>query len=197
MAKRMCHVVSVTRVAGLLILIHIKPEETQTIAQIPKELMFAAPGFPKGHVLLGYDKDGCCPMFIDKKCSIYEYRPQTCRQYDCRIFPATGLTVGDDKPLISQQEKRWCFNLSTRDESKLLSALQAAAKFLTTYSELLPAGFVLGNTTQQAILAIKIYDVFLRDEFMLENSADPKQCHDIAAAIKIAYAKFESGENNA
>ena len=35
--------------------IHIAPEETATLARIPKRLTFRAPGLPKGHVLLGYN----------------------------------------------------------------------------------------------------------------------------------------------
>jgi Fe-S-cluster containining protein len=27
---------------------------------------------------------GGCSMLIDKKCSIYDYRPLACRQFDCR-----------------------------------------------------------------------------------------------------------------
>src|SRR4051812_18756771 len=66
--------------------IHIKPEETRARARIPKALQFPAPGLPKGNVLMGYNKKGECPMLVDGKCSIYEDRPQTCRDYDCRIF---------------------------------------------------------------------------------------------------------------
>jgi hypothetical protein len=29
-------------------------------------------------------KSGGCGMFIDGKCSIYDYRPNSCRQFDCR-----------------------------------------------------------------------------------------------------------------
>lgn len=29
-------------------------------------------------------KEGGCGMFVDGKCSIYEYRPKACRQFDCR-----------------------------------------------------------------------------------------------------------------
>jgi len=29
-------------------------------------------------------KSGGCGMFIDGKCSIYDYRPIACRQFDCR-----------------------------------------------------------------------------------------------------------------
>ena len=71
--------------------IHIGPDETETLSHIPTELMFPAPRAPAGHVLLGYDENGHCPMLIDDQCSIYEHRPRTCRTYDCRVFPAAGL----------------------------------------------------------------------------------------------------------
>lgn len=29
-------------------------------------------------------KDGGCGMYVDNKCSIYTYRPLSCRQFDCR-----------------------------------------------------------------------------------------------------------------
>jgi Fe-S-cluster containining protein len=30
------------------------------------------------------NRSGGCAMFIDRKCSIYDYRPLSCRQFDCR-----------------------------------------------------------------------------------------------------------------
>ena len=65
--------------------IHISPDETATLARIPKELVFPAPRMPKGHVVMGYDRHGHCPMLVDGSCSIYVDRPKTCRVYDCRI----------------------------------------------------------------------------------------------------------------
>jgi len=35
-------------------------------------------------VVLYRKKEGGCGMLIDGKCSIYEYRPHACRQFDCR-----------------------------------------------------------------------------------------------------------------
>lgn len=29
-------------------------------------------------------KEGGCGMFVNGKCSIYDYRPKSCRQFDCR-----------------------------------------------------------------------------------------------------------------
>ncbi len=31
--------------------VHVRPEETQTLARIPRELLFPAPGLPDGNVL--------------------------------------------------------------------------------------------------------------------------------------------------
>ena len=76
--------------------IHIKPEEAQTLARISKKFLFPAPGLPRGNVLLGYDEHGHCPMLVDDKCSIYEHRPISCRNYDCRIFLAALITAGGD-----------------------------------------------------------------------------------------------------
>lgn len=143
--------------------IHIGPKETQTLARIPKELLFTAPGLAEGNVLLGYDENGHCPMLIDNKCSIYEDRPLTCRNYDCRIFPAAGLAAGDDdKPLITQQIRRWKFSLPTMLDRNQHLAVQTAALFLRERAECFPAGVLPRNSTQLAILAIKVYDVFLK-----------------------------------
>jgi hypothetical protein len=141
--------------------IHIKPEEIQTLERIPEELMFAAPGLPEGNMLLGFDEKGHCPMFINNKCSIYDYRPQTCRQYDCRIFTATGLHVDGDRVLISRQAGLWKFNFPEQQDQKDFSAVQSAAKFIQDHAECFPPGFIPGNSPQQAVLAIKVYKVFL------------------------------------
>jgi uncharacterized protein len=71
--------------------VHIAPDETDALAHVPAQVLFPAPGFPPGHVLMGYDDRGHCPMFVDGACSVYEHRPRTCRTYDCRVFAAAGL----------------------------------------------------------------------------------------------------------
>ena len=76
--------------------VHIGPDEVETISCIPAEFLFPAPGLPTGHVVLGYDERGHCPMLVDHKCTIYEHRPRTWRVYDCRSFPAAGVELVDD-----------------------------------------------------------------------------------------------------
>src|SRR5438445_2891533 len=109
--------------------IHIEPDEADTLARIPAELLFPAPGRPGGSVLLGYDENGHCPMLIDGKCSIYEHRPRTCRTYDCRIFAAVGLDVDAEDPRkapIALRAQRWRFSFPTDDDRQRHNAVRAA-----------------------------------------------------------------------
>ena len=141
--------------------VHIGPDETDTLAHIPEELLFPAPRLPPGHVLLGYDERGHCPMLIDNRCSIYEHRPQTCRTYDCRIFPATGLQPDDDQVLIAGQARRWQFGFPTEAGRNQGAAVRAAAAFLGEHRGQLPDGAVPASRSQVAALAIEIHDAFL------------------------------------
>jgi uncharacterized protein len=142
--------------------VHIGPEETATLERIPAELLFPAPRLPRGHVLLGYDERGHCPMLIDGACSIYEHRPRTCRTYDCRVFPAAGLEPdGVDKALIGQRAQRWRFTFATASDQTQHDAVVAAANFLRDHTDALPDGAAPPNTTQLAVLAIESHDLFL------------------------------------
>jgi Fe-S-cluster containining protein len=169
--------------------IHITPEETQTLTQIPQELLFPAPGMPKGNMVLGYDEKGHCPMFRNEQCSIYEHRPRTCRSYDCRIFPAAGITeIDDDKPLITQRIKSWKFDYETTQDHNLHIAVKTAAVFLREHAASLPSKVMPNNAAQLAILALKVCDVFIKyaDEFgkIEELPLDTDLIKEIIAAIE-------------
>jgi Fe-S-cluster containining protein len=142
--------------------IHIGPDETDTLARIPKQLLFPAPRMPRGHVLLGYDERGHCPMLIANRCSIYEHRPRTCRTYDCRVFPAAGLRVDEeDKVLIDRQAHRWQFSYPTEADRIQHDAARAAATFLHDHTDVFADGTAPTNTTQLAVAAIELHDVFV------------------------------------
>ncbi len=143
--------------------IHIRPEEKQALSRIDKKLLFPAPGLPKGNVLLGYFENGYCPMMTDKGCTIYEHRPLTCRTYDCRIFTAAGIDAGEaDQELINQQARLWQFSYPTGGDHAQHGAVKAAALFLQTHSDAFPAGMIPRNPSQLALMAIKVYKVFLK-----------------------------------
>jgi uncharacterized protein len=176
--------------------IHIRPEETRTLVSIPKELLFPAPGLSKGNMVLGYDEKGRCPMLINDRCSIYEHRPFTCRTYDCRIFAATGVAVGDDdKALITHQVKRWKFSFPAKRDRTRHSAVQAAVTFLQEYAGYFPAGTVPFNSPHLAVLAIKTYSVFFKYVNTPGKEERVLPVLDTVKAVMKANVKFEARRN--
>ncbi len=172
--------------------IHIRPEETQTLARIPEKLLFAAPGLPQGHVLLGRYANGHCPMLQADKCSIYEHRPLTCRNYDCRIFPAAGITAGEK----AMRLRRWKFSYPTRRDHSRQAAVKAAAIFLREQADCFPAGVVPSNPTPLAILALKVYGVFLMRHHKPGKNGHVTPASKIAEAIMRANEKFYPRRNH-
>jgi Fe-S-cluster containining protein len=140
----------------------IEPDETDTLAHIPAELLFPVPGRPPGHVLLGYDEHGRCPMLTDAGCSIYEHRPRTCRTYDCRIFPATGVSL-DDQPAklaVAERVARWRFRFPSADDRTDRAAVLAATDFLRSHSDLVADEVGPAGPTRVAVLAVELHPLF-------------------------------------
>jgi Fe-S-cluster containining protein len=113
--------------------VHVAPDEAEALARIPAALQFPAPGRPPGHVVLGYDDAGRCPMLVDGACSIYEHRPRTCRTYDCRVFAAAGVEP-QDQPLIAARVRRWRFEHPGASDRRDHDAVLARARELTGQS---------------------------------------------------------------
>lgn len=175
--------------------VHVGPDERDTLARIPKRLLFPAPGRPKGHVLLGYDENGHCPMFVDGRCSIYEDRPRTCRTYDCRVFPATGLEPDSAEGMgISERSRRWRFGFPTRRDREMQAAVQAAAAFLRDNADRLPGGIVPRNPTQVAFLAIRIHEVFLDPEGEPDGAPSEIPLLDVVEAAVLRVGAEERGD---
>ncbi len=146
--------------------IHIEPDEVATLARVPVALRFAAPGLAPGHVVMGYDEHGHCPMLIEDRCSIYDDRPRACRTYDCRVFPATGTEPdGVGQEPIVERVRRWRFDLQTTpDEVAQGEALRAAAAYLRGHPEVFGSGVAPASATRLAVLAIELYEQFLVGE---------------------------------
>jgi Fe-S-cluster containining protein len=161
--------------------IHINPEETQTIQRIPRALLFEAPGLPKGHLVMGYNDKGHCPMLVDDKCSIYEYRPQTCRSYDCRVFAATGIPVDRDQPDIAHRVNAWMFNYESEEGRREHGTLKQAATFLQKNGHLFPPETLPTRPAQLAALAIMIYRIVAAN-----TNGATKPAAEIAADILVA-----------
>lgn len=142
--------------------VHIEPDETETLSHIPPEVLFPAPRMPAGHVLLGYDEHGCCPMLTDDGCSIYQHRPRTCRTYDCRVFPASGAQP-DHEGLLAERTRRWRFDHPTDTDQCEHDAVRAAARFIADHEDLVSERSPT-NPTQLAVLAIEVHDTFLHHD---------------------------------
>ena len=145
--------------------VHVEPDEHATLARIPSALLFPAPGLPAGHVLMGYDERGHCPMLVDGLCSIYDARPRTCRTYDCRIFAATGIDIDDERQhAIAARVARWRFEHPTERDRVEHDAVVAAARFVRERADLLPAGDRSDHPAHHAVLAVRVRDAFLHRE---------------------------------
>ncbi len=173
--------------------IHIRPEETRTLGRIREDLLAAAPGLPSGHVVLGYDSDGRCTMLDGGMCSIYECRPLTCRAYDCRVFAAAGIAAGvEDKSRITERARRWEFTYPTRLDRDEHSAVRAAAKFIQEHAGCFPGGATPRDPSQLAVVAIKVYDVFLDEEGTPASTEDAATGVEVANAIVRASREFDA-----
>ena len=157
--------------------IHVAPDETDTLARISPALLFPAPGLPRGNVLMGYDQDGRCPMLVDSTCTIYEHRPRTCRTYDCRVFVAADVALDDasDKPAIAGQARRWRFTYDATGEVAQ-AAVRAAAAFVRSRRDELPATLIPVNSAQLAVAGIHLHQRFLTGE-------DPPSLADVSVEL--------------
>jgi Fe-S-cluster containining protein len=183
---------SCTACCRSFLFIHIKPDETRTLARVPKQLLFPAPGSPKGHVLMGYNHKGECPMFVENRCSIYDDRPRTCRDFDCRVFAAAGVGPDDDGPqaLIAAQARRWEFERPTAADHEEFSAVRAAGAFLREHRASLPGGLA-DSPVPIALLAIRIYRLFLASNGgPVEGRPGPSDA-EIARAVLAELEKIE------
>jgi Fe-S-cluster containining protein len=149
--------------------IHIEPDEVETLRRIPKALQFDAPGRP-GHVVLGYDERGHCPMLVDDRCSIYEHRPRTCRQYDCRVFAAADIDAAEDgKHEVARRARRWRFDEATVRDQAGHDATRAAAVFIRTHREVIPPGDEPRTAADAAVLALRAANVFVAGDPSVEH----------------------------
>jgi len=141
--------------------IWLRPEDRVAYDEVPEEFLLRGRDQPAGHHLMGYRDDGRCPMLTASGCRIYADRPQTCRDYDCRIFAAAGIEAGgDEKRVINERVRAWRFRYADESDHAAQAAIAAAAAFIRGN----PAAFA-GNAptapTGIAVLALKAHRVFL------------------------------------
>lgn len=131
-------------------------------------------------------EDGTCPMFAARQCSIYLDRPQTCRDYDCRVFAAAGIEAGGaEREIINRRVREWQFSYATDAERLAHDAVRAAAAFIRDKAHYFPER-VPTIPTGIAVLAIKVYTVFL------DGDIDKKNEQEIAVLIVQTSREFDA-----
>ena len=98
------------------------------------------------------------------RCTIYAQRPQTCLDYDCRIFAAAGIDAGGaDKAVINRRVQASGAFASRRSDGdrRAHAAITAAAAFIRDARAHFPPGTVPANPLGVAALALRVYPVFL------------------------------------
>ncbi len=135
--------------------IEVAPDETATLAAIPRSLLFPAPGAPEGTLLMGYDALGRCPMFGHDACSIYADRPRACRVYDCRVFAASEVYPDEpEKAAVAGTARRWVFSYVGGSDRRRHQAIRDRAHGLRAQVERSALGSATPSAPEVAIRAI-------------------------------------------
>lgn len=166
--------------------LQLRPEDHQAAARIPATFIVSAAGFAKGNLTVRALENGLCPMLDDGKCSIYSVRPQTCLDYDCRIFAAAGIDAGgEDKVVINKRVREWRFSYPVRSDELEHAAVRAAAAFIRDYRDSFTVRVPAGPMGI-AVFAIKAYEVFL------DPAIGAKSEIEVARAMLDAARRFDS-----
>ena len=166
--------------------VQLRPEDERAAAKIPVRFLVHAPGFPSAHMTMRALPDGTCPMLHAGRCSIYRERPQTCLDYDCRIFTAAGILAGGaDKAVINRRVREWRFTYPTEADRRAHDAVLAAASFIQERRASFP-GRIPTAPMGIAVLAIKAYGIFLDPQTQTMSHAE------IALAILSAVKEFDA-----
>ena len=155
-------------------------------AEVPEERLIG-PAREGEQWLMGYRDDGSCPFLSDRRCAIYADRPQTCRDYDCRIYAAAGIVPDGHRPAIAERVRAWGFTYRSEQERREADAVNRAAQFIRGNQALFPAAIRAGSATAAAVLAVKVYPIFLA------AGADARPAEEMAQRVIDAARIFDAG----
>jgi hypothetical protein len=151
--------------------VQVRRHDEGARALIPAELLVSAPGFARGDLTMAARPDGTCPMLRSNECSIYASRPQTCRDYDCRVFAAAGVEPGGpDKVVINRRVRQWLFSYPTESDRKAHDAVIATAAFIRAKRSSFPGQRAPVGPSGVSVLACESYGVFLQPD--IRGTAD-------------------------
>lgn len=169
--------------------IEVRPTDAAVLEHMPPKSLFRAHRNVAGNWTVRPNADGTCPMLSCGRCTIYARRPQTCLDYDCRVFAAAGIEAGGaDKAVINRRVREWRFQYSTDEARWAHAAVKTAAAFVRAAHEQFPPGAAPRNPLGIAALALRVYPVFL-------PPGPPTDTTDTVQAILAAGAAFDGSCN--
>jgi len=138
---------------------------------VPTKLLCSVEGLAYPHAKMNPLPNGHCPMFENGKCSIYTSRPQTCLDYDCRVFAAAGIDAGATRLVINQRIRQWQFSYESEEELNAHHAIRSAAAFIIKHAHRFPENWNTTASSAVAVLAIKAQQLFIGSDLQQENDA--------------------------
>ena len=151
---------------------------------------------PPQHVTLSHGlrymtarPDGTCPMLQAGDCSVYALRPQTCRDYDCRVFAAAGVVPGGpQRRVINQRVAGWRFDYADASQRQAHQAVRDAAAFIQRLAGTPLAPQWSAAPTAVAVLALKVWPLFQTPAAGWEDA-------QLATAVAAAALGFDQGDS--
>ncbi|HTV77801.1 MAG TPA: YkgJ family cysteine cluster protein [Steroidobacteraceae bacterium] len=142
--------------------LEVRPSDAAVLERIPAKSLYRPLGSAPRNWTVRPNADGTCPMLDCGRCSIYAQRPQTCLDYDCRVFAAAGIDAGgEDKAVINRRVRQWRFRFDSDADLRAHAAIRAAAAFIRDEHQRFPPGIAPRNALGIAALALRVYPVFL------------------------------------
>jgi Fe-S-cluster containining protein len=172
--------------------IPLRPGDRVALARLPAQFLLRVASSPSGDSLMGFRDDGTCPMYADQQCSIYKDRPQTCRDYDCRIFAASGTLPAGERRIINERVQEWRFSFPQEEDRAACAAVRRAAEFILAHSADFPSAVRASSPTAAAVLAIKTYSVFVDGAPVADGA--PAVARQVTHILEAARA-FDSGKD--
>jgi uncharacterized protein len=169
--------------------IPLRPADSVALETVPaRYLRIPVAG---GLARMEYREDGTCPMLEAGRCNIYADRPQTCRDYDCRIYAATGLLPDGERPVIRDRVLEWRFDFPDHGELAQLDALRRAAGFIREHAELFPPATRADSAAAAAVLALKTWPLFAGNPDTNEKGDEPEDPSPLEQVKRVLEAARE------
>ena len=110
---------------------------------------------------------------------------ETCRGTEAASSKEINVNISDaGKTNTARKAELWVFTIDSEQDLADSTTVRSAASFLEKYSDRFPKGFISCNPAQRAVMAIKVYSLFLQrsdDNF-------EKDVEDIISRIVEAHA---------